>query len=68
MNLININKDTLNMKKFIYTILSLCAVVSLASCETGDILNLVTQDIDLNENSSEYQEYLKERIDTYLAT
>ena len=56
------------MKKFIYTILSLCAVVSLASCETGDILNLVTQDIDLNENSSEYQEYLKERIDTYLAT
>ena len=56
------------MKKFIYTILSLCAVVALASCETGDILNLVTQDIDLNENSSEYQEYLKERIDTYLAT
>lgn len=56
------------MKKFIYTILSLCAVVSLASCETGEILNLVTQDIDLNENSSEYQEYLKERIDTYLAT
>ena len=56
------------MKKFIYTILSLCAVVVLASCETGDILNLVTQDIDLNENSSEYQEYLKERIDTYLAT
>ena len=56
------------MKKFIYTILSLCAVVALASCETGDMLNLVTQDIDLNENSSEYQEYLKERIDTYLAT
>ena len=68
MNLINVKKDILNMKKFIYTILSLCAVVSLASCETGDILNLVTQDIDLNENSSEYQEYLKERIDTYLAT
>ena len=68
MNLININIDTLNMKKFIYTILSLCAVVSLASCETGDILNIVNQDIDLNENSSEYQEYLKERIDTYLAT
>jgi hypothetical protein len=67
-NLINVKKDILNMKKFIYTILSLCAVVSLASCETGDILNLVTQDIDLNENSSEYQEYLKERIDTYLAT
>ena len=68
MNLINVKKDILNMKKFIYTILSLCAVVSFASCETGDILNLVTQDIDLNENSSEYQEYLKERIDTYLAT
>lgn len=55
------------MKKFIYTILSLCSVALFASCEKGDILNIVNQDIDLNENSSEYQEYLKERIDTYLA-
>ena len=67
MNLINVKKDILNMKKFIYTILSLCSVALFASCEKGDILNIVNQDIDLNENSSEYQEYLKERIDTYLA-
>jgi len=66
-NLINVKKDILNMKKFIYTILSLCSVALFASCEKGDILNIVNQDIDLNENSSEYQEYLKERIDTYLA-
>ena len=67
MNLINVKKDILNMKKFIYTILSLCSVALFASCEKGDILNIVNQDIDLNENSSEYQEYLKERIDAYLA-
>ena len=56
------------MKKFIYTILSLCSVALFASCEKGDILNIVNQDIDLNENSSVvYKKYLKERIDTYLA-
>ena len=56
------------MKKFVYTILSLLSVALFASCEKGEILNLVTQDIDLNENSAEYQNYMKERIDTYLAT
>ena len=56
------------MKKFVYTILSLLSVALFASCEKGEILNLVTQDIDLNENSAEYQDYMKERIDTYLAT
>ena len=56
------------MKKFVYTILSLLSVALFTSCEKGEILNLVTQDIDLNENSAEYQDYMKERIDTYLAT
>ena len=54
------------MKKFVYTILSLLSVALFASCEKGEILNLVTQDIDLNENSAEYQDYMKERIDTLL--
>ena len=32
------------------------------------MLNIITQDIDLNENSKEYQQYLKERIESYLKT
>ena len=67
MNLINVKKDILNMKSLYIPFYRLCSVALFASCEKGDILNIVNQDIDLNENSSEYQEYLKERIDTYLA-
>lgn len=56
------------MKKYLYTLLSLLFVATISSCEKGDLLNIITQDIDLNENSKEYQQYLKERIESYLKT
>ena len=52
-------KGILKMKKYLYTLLSLLFVATLSSCEKGDLLNIITQDIDLNENSKEYQQYLK---------
>lgn len=61
-------KGILKMKKYLYTLLSLLFVSTISSCEKGDLLNIITQDIDLNENSKEYQQYLKERIESYLKT
>ena len=61
-------KGILKMKKYLYTLLSLLFVATISSCEKGDLLNIITQDIDLNENSKEYQQYLKERIESYLKT
>ena len=61
-------KGILKMKKYLYTLLSLLFVATILSCEKGDLLNIITQDIDLNENSKEYQQYLKERIESYLKT
>ena len=61
-------KGILKMKKYLYTLLSLLFVATISSCEKGDLLNIITQDIDLNENSQEYQQYLKERIESYLKT
>ena len=61
-------KGILKMKKYLYMLLSLLFVAAISSCEKGDLLNIITQDIDLNENSKEYQQYLKERIESYLKT
>ena len=61
-------KGILKMKKYLYTLLSLLFVATISSCEKGDLLNIITQDIDLNENSKEDQQYLKERIESYLKT
>ena len=56
------------MKRITYTLLSLLCIVAISSCERGDSINVITQDIDLNENSQEYQTYLKERIESHLQT
>ena len=56
------------MKRITYTLLSLLCIVAILSCERGDSINVITQDIDLNENSQEYQTYLKERIESHLQT
>lgn len=56
------------MKRITYTLLSLLCIVVISSCERGDSINVITQDIDLNENSQEYQTYLKERIESHLQT
>ena len=56
------------MKRITYTLLSLLCIVAISSCERGDSINVITQDIDLNENSLEYQTYLKERIESHLQT
>ena len=56
------------MKRRTYTLLSLLCIVAISSCERGDSINVITQDIDLNENSQEYQTYLKERIESHLQT
>ena len=56
------------MKRITYTLLSLLCIVAISSCERGDSVNVITQDIDLNENSQEYQTYLKERIESHLQT
>lgn len=53
------------MKRKISTWAALLLTGVFVACEKGDLLNVTTQDLDLNENTAEYQEYIKERITDY---
>ena len=39
--------------------------LTLASCQKGDLLNVVQDDVELNENTAQYQEFIKERVTDY---
>lgn len=51
------------------TYITLAATTALAlvlnSCQKGDLLNIVQDDIELNENTAQYQEFIKERVTDY---
>ena len=51
------------------TYITLAATTALAlalnSCQKGDLLNVVQDDVELNENTAQYQEFIKERVTDY---
>ena len=51
------------------TYITLAATTALAlalnSCQKGDLLNVVQDDVELNENTAQYQEFIKERVADY---
>ena len=51
------------------TYITLAATTAMAlvlnSCQKGDLLNIVQDDIELNENTAQYQEFIKERVTDY---
>ena len=51
------------------TYITLAATTALAlvlnSCQKGDLLNIVQDDVELNENTAQYQEFIKERVTDY---
>ena len=51
------------------TYITLAATMALAlvlnSCQKGDLLNIVQDDVELNENTAQYQEFIKERVADY---
>ena len=51
------------------TYITLAATTALAlalnSCQKGDLLNVVQDDVELNENTAQYQDFIKERVTDY---
>ena len=39
--------------------------LALNSCQKGDLLNVVQDDVELNENTAQYQDFIKERVTDY---
>ena len=52
-------------KPYIRLAATFATALALASCQKGDLLNIVQDDIELNENTAQYQEFIKERVTDY---
>jgi hypothetical protein len=52
-------------KTYITLAATTALALTLASCQKGDLLNVVQDDVELNENTAQYQEFIKERVTDY---
>ncbi len=52
-------------KTYITLAATTALALTLASCQKGDLLNIVQDDVELNENTAQYQEFIKERVADY---
>ena len=52
-------------KTYITLAATTALALALASCQKGDLLNVVQDDVELNENTAQYQEFIKERVTDY---
>ena len=52
-------------KPYIRLAATFATALALVSCQKGDLLNVVQDDIELNENTAQYQEFIKERVTDY---
>ena len=47
-------------KPYIRLAATFATALALVSCQKGDLLNVVQDDIELNENTAQYQEFIKQ--------